>query len=361
MIWSMNRILISVLLMLLSGTLALSSQNYNMLLLGDIHYDRLEDHDMEWLATRGDNLRQVTKEYTVWTRENWPVFSATLGAINGVDAVVQLGDLSEGLAGTPDKAVKMARRAISALDSIGFRVPVVMVKGNHDITGPGAREAFDEVYLPAMGRLSGRREGLSRATYATQLSPEVVVVAFDPWDKKATPALLDSLLSSSDASYKFVALHEPVIPVNYRCWHVFRKKPAVREELIRVLSSHNAIVLSAHLHKNGVVSRKTPFGRITQIMANSVVRSLDIPADLNIRNRYDTDIVSSRPDWEPDSYTQRVQWISDEMKDVDFYSYFDLPGYAILSIVDGRIFLSYYAGSTTVPLVSYDISDIHKK
>lgn len=38
-------------------------------------------------------------------------------------------------------------------------------------------------------------------------------------------------LAGSKATYKFVMLHEPVIPVNERCWHVFRQDNAKRMQL----------------------------------------------------------------------------------------------------------------------------------
>ncbi len=83
------------------------AQKSSFIVLGDMHYDLLEDHDMEWLSKKPDDLRQVTEEYTVYTRENWDDFMAVLqnraGSVKPpVKAVVQLGDLSEGLAGTEE-------------------------------------------------------------------------------------------------------------------------------------------------------------------------------------------------------------------------------------------------------------------
>ena len=34
-------------------------------------------------------------------------------------------------------------------------VPWILAKGNHDITGPGAVEAFDKYYIPAIRRQTG--------------------------------------------------------------------------------------------------------------------------------------------------------------------------------------------------------------
>lgn len=74
----MNKILFVLLSLLISLQSYSQEQNekeVSFLLLGDIHYDLLEDHDMEWLSTKPDDLRQVTKEYSVFTKNTWPEFS----------------------------------------------------------------------------------------------------------------------------------------------------------------------------------------------------------------------------------------------------------------------------------------------
>ena len=107
----MNKILFVLLSLLTSLQSYSQEQNekeVSFLLLGDIHYDLLEDHDMEWLSTKPDDLRQVTKEYSIFTKNTWPEFSRIIsGKVQkhqpSIKAVLQMGDLSEGLAGSPKK------------------------------------------------------------------------------------------------------------------------------------------------------------------------------------------------------------------------------------------------------------------
>ena len=71
----MNKILFVLLSLLTSLQSYSQEQNekeVSFLLLVDIHYDLLEDHDMEWLSTKPDDMRQVTKEYSVFTKNTWP-------------------------------------------------------------------------------------------------------------------------------------------------------------------------------------------------------------------------------------------------------------------------------------------------
>lgn len=332
-----------------------------LLLLGDIHLDRMDNHDMEWLATKGDNLRQVTKEYTVWTRDNFPALMNTVGDVAGLSsAVIQLGDLSEGLAGNPVKADEMARDAFATIDSIGFDIPFIMTKGNHDITGPGAKDAFRNVYLPAMTRLSKHSGPLTSANYATVIGNDILVVCYDPWDRKSTPAMLDSLLKSSTARHKFVAVHEPVIPVNHRCWHIYRKDNNHREQLLETIARNRAIVLCAHLHKYSVVSRKTPWGPIVQIMVNSVIRALGRQSVPEISTTYGQTMFEGHESWEPESLDQRRQWIESETPCVTFYRYADIPGYATIDIDGDQLLLEYYYGAETTPIDTVNITKLKK-
>lgn len=73
----MKRILILFILVIISAYQA-HAQKSSFLVLGDIHYDLLQDHDMGWLGTKPGDLRQVTEEYTKYTRENWSDFTAVL-------------------------------------------------------------------------------------------------------------------------------------------------------------------------------------------------------------------------------------------------------------------------------------------
>lgn len=353
-----NLILIPALL--LACSCAGGDEAQKFLVLGDMHYDLIENHDLEWLATTKDDLRQVTQEYTVFTAENWDDFTGVLAekAVD-VDAVLQLGDISEGLAGTPQLAVQMADSVFSAVDRIGFEVPVIITKGNHDITGPGAREAFDEVYLPNMARLSGH-DSLSSANYRTEVG-DCCFVCYDPWDKDnhGLDALRDNLAASS-AKHKFVLVHEPVIPINERCWHVLRRDDEKRAELLRIIAGEEAIVLCAHMHLYSVVCRDTEYGPIVQLMANSVIRDAGMLKPSYLITEYGPSLALSRPDWEPETMDQRVKWLSEEAEHVTYFRQTDLPGYGILEAgpEDGRITYTYYAAFSDEPYDTVDVTSL---
>ena len=145
------------------------SQKSSFILSGDIHYDLLTDHDMDWLKTRP-----------------------------GVKAIVQAGDISEGLAGTPEKARQMASNTMNAIDETNINVPWINAKGNHDVTGPGSADAFNEFYIPMFRKQTGSNK-IVNASYSYRFD-NVQITCIDPWDKEIDmDDFLDKELSSSDS------------------------------------------------------------------------------------------------------------------------------------------------------------------
>jgi hypothetical protein len=112
-----------------------NAQSGRIIVPGDIHYDLPEDHDMEWLKSKPDDIRQI-KEYTANTANNWndfmKVITATTSRNMTVSVIIQLGDLSEGLAGNPEKAGQMAYHTMYAIVNARTGIPWIIVKGNHD-------------------------------------------------------------------------------------------------------------------------------------------------------------------------------------------------------------------------------------
>src|SRR5207244_4260344 len=96
--------------------LAADGQNgdFSFPLLGDLHFDRLEHHDHEWLAREHPGDVSQVQNYSRITREMTPRLFARVSenlselqrAKTHVPFVLQLGDLLEGLCGTEDLAAR---------------------------------------------------------------------------------------------------------------------------------------------------------------------------------------------------------------------------------------------------------------
>ena len=340
----------------------------NLLVAGDIHYDLLGDHDMDWLSTKPDDLRQVTQEYTVFTEKFFEPFMDVLkrqavSARPPVGALIQLGDLQEGLAGSPEKARQMTQHTLEAVGKFGPDVPWVLVKGNHDITGPGAVEAYDELVIPWLKKELS--PAIDRAHYVYDIGDTRIVV-LDIYNRDVDFVdFLEDALEGCKARHKLVALHEPVIPVTYRCWHVLRQpaQSAARERLLGLLASHQAIVLCGHLHHYSVVRRVTPQGPIVQVMVGSVIREADRTDPYYTKTEYGPALLEGRDDWDPKTMAKRRAMLAEEARFVTDYRLADLPGYAMLTLGgtgDDEAMLRYYPALATQPYDTVDLAALHK-
>jgi hypothetical protein len=308
----------------------------------------MKNHDMDWLRNKPDDMRQV-REYTMNTEKNWDDFmgiirSKALTVKPPVKALIQLGDLSEGLAGSEEKAEQMASDIVKAVQAANIPVPWIIAKGNHDVTGPGATEAFLRHYTPMYRNQTGNPEILN-ASY-TYRSGNVQITCLDPWDRSIDMVkFLEGELTSSNAKFKFVAIHEPVIPVTERCWHTLRRDPEQRAKLLEVIARNKAIVLCAHLHRYSVVRRDTNYGPIVQVMAVSVISDRDYLKPHNLITEYGPSLAVNVPDWEPGTMEARKAILAEEAEFVTFYKQTDLPGYAVIKLDErkGTVKLEYYA------------------
>ena len=346
----------------------LSDKPMSFILLGDLHYNKLEDHDLEWLKTKPGDYRQVTETYVPNTEKNWDDFMQIIATksktiVPPVKAIIQLGDLSEGLAGSEEKAIQMANSVITAVTNVNidYKSKWLLTKGNHDITGPGAQEAFTKVYTPFI-RNQVNNQTIKNASYSYRAG-EALFVVLDLWDKSTDPVdFLEKEFNKSAARFKFVAIHEPVIPVTERCWHYSRRDPEKREKLLEILAKNKAIVLCAHLHRYSVVKRETAHGPIIQVMVLSVVgnRERQTPRYMWTLDDYGPGL-TDKLNFEPNTIEQRKKMLEDEAKFVTYYKTCDLAGYGVLEINPagkGEIKLYYYPAFGDKPFDEVNLSEL---
>lgn len=360
-----------VLLLALGGIAAAPAQT-GFVILGDLHLDKFEFHDMEYVYTRPSDWRQVTREYPYFTAAYAPKLFAAVGRriAEGRQAVVQLGDLMEGVAGSDSLAERMARYCVDQIDRAAGGVPVLLAKGNHDVSAsPGQPEAWKRVVLPYVERQTGQRlaNGMYRYT-AGDADFFVAEQFFSPDEMLPETALLEFLrreLPRSKARYRFLVTHQPVIPVTERCWHLMSgirreiEDPALREELLELLAAHRVTVLCAHLHKYSRCVRSTAAGNVVQLMVVSTVDSFDTDRRPCPSRAY-LSPDEMRTDWQPHTLARRKALIAAEGPHVKLYSCCYLPGYATVDLTQEGARFAYYAGYADTPCETLLIDDLYK-
>jgi 3',5'-cyclic AMP phosphodiesterase CpdA len=318
------------------------SQDMSFILVGDVHFDKLTLHDMAWLQANQPNDVSQVNNYSQITQANHSAFMSELLhqsqiVTPGVAGIIQLGDLQEGLAGNYTLAAQMAREARDSLHALSFVPPWILTKGNHEVTGPGGAEAFNDVILPFVS--SELNQSVTGTSYSYRIG-DVQIIVIDSYDRGSLLQFLRSQLTSSTAKFKLIATHMPVIPVTARLWHLFQDDPANRDSLLNLIAMHKAIVLCGHLHKYSVVKRSTPFGPILQIMVGSVISNRDKHTPTYYVTEYGPSLVDLEPTYDTRTYlASEAQYVTD-------FRMAEMPGYAVLSLnseTGGRS-LKFYAG-----------------
>ena len=323
-------------------------------LLGDVHYDHMSHHDLDWVRKEKPGDERQMLNYSKVTETLTPkLFAEVSAAIKAAPAtvpfVVQVGDIVEGLCGSKDLATKQFNEAFGAIDAAGFGVPFLVTKGNHDITGPGNPEAYDDVLLPWLAK-QGKQEitGPNGANFVRKHDDDVFVF-FDSY--KIDLAWLEKALSTNKGRHVFVVVHQPVVPYNARAnWLVLGNKnqAADRERLLAMLGHHRAIVLSGHLHKYSCLTRNVSTGPIVQLAVCSVLRNAeekDAKATLEGVDKYSAQaLLDQEPKFGATTLDYRRDLLTAETPAITRFSYADVPGYAMVKVyadrVDADIFVS---------------------
>jgi hypothetical protein len=340
--------------------LAASKEAFAFPLLGDLHFDKLGCHNLELLGReKPDDLRQV-REYSALAADTLPrLFAsvrATIGDLNAapetrVPFTLQVGDLVEGLCGTAEQTQQLDAAALSFVREARLGVPFFFTKGNHDITGPGAADAFKSVFHPFLGEQAAVFGGAGRLTAARYRIEygNALFCFFDAYDKESLP-WLEAELARRTARHCFLVVHPPVVPYGARStWHLFsgEREKAQRDRLLGLLGKHNVIVLSGHIHKYNVLVRATPGGgKFLQLALSSVINEPDPHPQhlLSGVKDYNGDQVNVEPHFSPATEPQRRAVYETEAPFVKQFQYADLPGYAAVEVNGAQVTARIYSG-----------------
>ena len=330
--------------------------------LGDLHFDKLEHHDFDWLKkTHPGDLSQI-QNYSRITRELTPrlleaVKQRMATAKGPVPFVLQLGDLLEGLCGSEKLAATQANEAVAFIRQAQFGRPLLMTKGNHDITGPGAAEVYEKVLLPFMA--GGSKTEISAAHFARQQGGTTFVF-YDAYDKNSLD-WFDAFVIKNKPERLVFLIHPPVVPYNARSsWHVYShpRQAESRQRLLALLGRTKAVVLCGHLHKYCHLRRKTEHGSFVQLAISSVASSADgKPRDLlSGIEHYGPDLTGLEPRHSPDTLETRRQLLAAERPFIEHFEYADVWGHAQLHSRGRELTAEIFHGLAPEPAKTFSLS-----
>lgn len=343
------------------GATAANQTAFSFVLLGDLHFDRMEHHDFAWLdRTHPRDLSQI-QNYSRITREITPRLLATVretvaelnrSPATRVAFVLQAGDLVEGLCGSGELAVRQNSEALALVREARLGAPFLFTKGNHDITGDGAREAFATVFHPFLteqaATVSPRTGAVRQGCFAVDAEPAQFAF-FDAYQAAESLEWFEAVAARRTAEHLFVVVHPPVVPYGARAtWHVFssEKEKARREKFLGLLGRHRAIVIGGHIHKFNALARDAGGGRFAQLALSSVIDGPEVRAKdlLSGVAAYAGDQIRVEPKFSPETEPLRRAVYAAERPFVRAFDYADLPGYAVVTVDGPRVVARMYAG-----------------
>lgn len=341
-------------------------KNFGFLLLGDLHFDKAEHHDMDYLNLKYPNDLGQIKNYSRITAENLPSLmrlAKEKGTALNADFYLQLGDFVEGLCGSEQLAKKQTDEFISMVKEQDFKRPFFVIKGNHDITGEGARENYNKTVLP--WQLKEQKQPFSGAN-STFVHKNTRFILFDCYNAEESLTWLKEVLKEHKESNLIFCVHQPIIPFDARSnWHVFAKKnlEALRTELLDLLGQHKAIVLCGHLHKTCILTRSVPTGNIVQVCIGSVIPAPNAPIKNPLKGleSYNADLVNLEPNFSPPSLAERRANLEYEKQFIKHYEYADFCGYATTSVdTKTGVTISIFANLDQTPWATINLSNLLK-
>lgn len=336
------------------------NNSYNIVLLGDIHYDRTDLHDHEvyknfkpevpyaqgvinenglfswrsqtlWVTkNKGEDLRTVPKNVKMWEKDIPALLDNAADAAkkNNTHYLFQLGDIVQGDAGTYDLHKKMLAGGLGALTS-RFDCPVLVALGNHDTRGPGGMQAWQDVIITHYDKTLKKSERKDSNFYF-ELNGDIYY-----FHDLLNPDIefLEKAVNIPSRYFFFVS-HVPVVPAEESWGRNFLSD--YTEEILNLLLKRDAIVLSGHTH-NINISRYQPQkggGTITQFVINSTLRS---PKS---QKKFTPKVAFSKKKMK--NYTKnREMWEKLFAGKVDVSLLSAGSGYAVLRVSDKGVFVDY--------------------
>lgn len=349
-------------------------------LLGDLHFDRLSHHDIPWMEKEyPDDIRQV-QNYSRISTEVAPQLFTSIGATvadlnkqaaTRVPFVLHIGDFVEGVCGSYELSKQQNQEAIAFTRGMQLGAPWLFCKGNHDVTGPGSKEVFNDVILPFLTEELRKAQpavknqaDLARAFYTARYGDSLFAF-FDAYDHPGSLDWLEATLAANPARHVFVLIHPPVVPYGARAtWHIYSRprEAAERTRLLNILGKYNAIVLTGHLHKYNLMTRKTDTGRFLQLSVNSVIPRPDVKTsdELDGIEHYTPDQIKVEPRFSPKTEDERRAILAAEAPLVDYFEYADAPGYAVMRVQGDTVSMDYYTGANRQLWKTRDLTAILK-
>ena len=334
------------------------SDSYKVLVMGDAHFDSGEFHKAPPATDGRKNERG--RNLTMWEKQSPKLFAAAGKRASAEQAAfaVQLGDLVQGDCDNAKLQGEMIRKAFSAVKKNFPDIPLLIVKGNHDIRVVGKSRnnaAANAVLLPIISAELGHKV-TKNSCYAFMRGRDLFIAIDGFIPAKETVAFVKKTLDAHpDTRYVFFMTHLPILPASLGApfWLV----PGY-DKIAAMLEKRNTLILAAHTHSPSLATRTTGRGKITQLIVSSMGNSWKPKRGKGKCGdwaSFVSAVESSIPKAKnPDKV--RKQWAAwKNSGDHTFRHLFPNSGFAVLEIDDEKVVARYYINTSAKPAVTLEL------
>ncbi|MBQ9503018.1 MAG: metallophosphoesterase [Lentisphaeria bacterium] len=265
----------------------------------------------------------------------------------------EAGDLVEG--GTKGEEVhkQVLTDAIGLLKKY-FKIPIYMVKGNHEAYGMGGENAYRTVLLGELAKTLGK-EKLEYSNYAFMQGGDLYIFIDCYSGAKAGQwkFVRETLRSLKEKPrYVFVCMHPPVIPSHWNQQEI--------RGICDLLLDHNAVLLCGHCHQNSVTVFEKNGKKLVQVTVSTFLdpkpKKMPVrPAENTVKQRLDGYRNSLKNRWKNASFIPEFdrEWAAH----ITEYRNFGGAGYAKFDVSDAGIAATYQSVLLDRPPVTVRIRD----
>lgn len=245
----------------------LASSEYNLVVLGDTHFDAEQYHTAK--PVHDFQIQERERYVAMWANGSSENVLRAAAAKDTPDVpfIIQTGDLSQGDCDTPEDQARMISDGFVRIKSFFNEKKIFSVIGNHDIrlavphVNPGLA---DKVFFPALERELGKKTNKGNYFVRHKKDLYIFLGGYKMSDREAFNFVSSAINQNKDARHIFYITHVPLL-----AWSYSHPTPG-HDKLIPLLLSHNAIILSGHTHKTSLFTITNGEKKLTQLTVSSL-------------------------------------------------------------------------------------------
>jgi len=329
------------------GKFTYAADTYQVMVLGDLHYDGMAYHKIP--AATPNRAKERVRNCTMWEKATPELLTLAAKQMNNdIPFVIQVGDFVQGDCETVELQEKMITDGFDKVKTYFPNHKLLPVRGNHDIRMFKGNSGAPTVnaFFPRIAKELGVPK--INGTYTVRHDKDLYIF-FDGFlrKKESLKSLQKALADNPNVRYTFFITHLPVLncSIGNPSWLVKDFK-AVRQLLLE----RNAIIIAAHTHVPSLVQAKRDGKQLTQVIVSSVGKdwSPEIAPGTAI-NGFDTfckRIGTKKLE------NKRHKPFFDDMKTFEipvFELYKNCTGFAKLNVADSGVSIEYYTNASGKP------------